>query len=90
MVSTAMAQTWDKLRVKIMMMTAKMEQMAKEKEGLRMTLRAVTSNVITVSRPICHTLPSTPTLNKSILKVPTVNSELHQQVVVEEAVQERT
>ena len=50
----------------------------------------VTSNVITAPRPIYHTLLYILTLSKSTLKALMVNSELHQQVVVEEAVLENT
>ena len=86
-----MAETWvEMLMVIITTTTAKMETQVKERDALRMTLRAVTSNVITALRPTYHTLLYILTLSKSILKALTVSSELHQQVAVEEAVLERT
>ena len=90
MVRMAMVEIWvEMLRVNTTM-TAKMETQAKEKDAQRMTLRAVISNVITAPRLIYHTLLSILILSKSTLKALTVSSELHQQVVVEEAVLERT
>ena len=90
MVSMPMVEIWvEMLRVN-MTMTAKMETQAKERDALRMTLRAVISNVITAPRPIYHTLLYILTLSKSTLKALTVSNELHQQVVAGEAGLERT
>ena len=90
MVSMPMVEIWvEMLRVN-MTMTAKMETQVKERDALRMTLRAVISNVITAPRPIYHTLLSILILSKSTLKALTVSNELHQQVVVGEADLERT
>ena len=86
-----MAETWvEMLMVIITTMTAKMETQEKERDALRMTLKAVISNVITAPRPIYHTLLSILILSKSTLKALTVSNELHQQVVVGEADLERT
>ena len=90
MVSMAMVEIWVEMLRVITTTTAKMETQAKERDALRMTLRAVTSNVITAPRPIYHTLLYILTLSKSTLKALMVSSELHQQVAVEEAVLERT
>ena len=86
-----MAETWaEMLMVIITTTTAKMETQVKERDALRMTLRAVISNVITAPRLIYHTLLSILILSKSTLKALTVSNELHQQVVVGEADLERT
>ena len=86
-----MAETWvEMLMVIITTTTAKMETQVKERDALRMTLRAVISNVITAPRLIYHTLLSILISSKSTLKALTVSNELHQQVVVGEADLERT
>ena len=86
-----MAETWvEMLMVIITTTTAKMETQVKERDALRMTLRAVISNVITAPRLIYHTLLFTLISSKSTLKSLTVSNELHQQVVVGEADLERT
>ena len=86
-----MVETWvEMLMVIITTTTAKMETQVKERDALRMTLRAVISNVITAPRLIYHTLLSILILSKSTLKALTVSNELHQQVVVGEADLERT
>ena len=86
-----MAETLvEMLMVIITTTTAKMETQVKERDALRMTLRAVISNVITAPRLIYHTLLSILILSKSTLKALTVSNELHQQVVVGEADLERT
>ena len=86
-----MAETWvEMLMVIITTTTAKMETQVKERDALRMTLRAVISNVITAPRLIYHTLLFTLISSKSTLKALTVSNEPHQQVVVGEADLERT
>ena len=90
MVNMAMVEIWvEMLRVNTTT-TAKMETQVKERDALRMTLRAVISNVITAPRLIYHTLLFTLISSKSTLKALTVSNELHQQVVVGEADLERT